>query len=92
MRLKALCFLLLLTLAALPAFADPAPRVTLNDIYSPAPAPTETVELPDFFQEFACFPACSTDAYCQNLCECSLAYCVYRSFCGKKVCDCTVCP
>lgn len=93
MKIRSLCLLLLLALAAVPAFAspEPAPQVTLADIFSPAPAPAATGALPDIFQEFACVP-CSSDAYCQSLCECSIAYCTYRSFCGRKVCDCTVCP
>ena len=92
MKTKALCLLLLLALTSVPAFAEPAPQVTLADIFAPASAPAPAAALPDIVQEFACFPACTTDAYCQNICQCTIAYCVYRSICGKKVCDCTVCP
>lgn len=94
MKIRSLCLLLLLTLAAVPAWAspEPVPQVTLADILSPAPAPIAASELPDFFQEFACFPSCTSDAQCQSLCECSAAFCAYNSYCQKRICNCTVCP
>jgi hypothetical protein len=98
MRVRSLCLLLLLTLIALPAWsAAPAaspetlPQITLADILAPAPAPLAASAAPDIFQEFACVP-CSSDAYCQSLCECSAAVCTFNSFCQKKICNCTVCP
>ena len=98
MRVRSLCILLLLTLAALPAWSaeptaspEPVPQVTLADILSPAPIPLAASSLPDIFQEFACVP-CSSNAYCQSLCECSAAFCTFNSFCQQKICNCTVCP
>lgn len=91
MRTKALCLLLLLALSSVPAFAEPAPKVTLADIFAPSPAPAETAGFPDIIQEFACIP-CSSSAYCQSLCECSAAFCTYNSFCQRNICNCTVCP
>ncbi|HET9226290.1 MAG TPA: hypothetical protein VFR31_06465 [Thermoanaerobaculia bacterium] len=92
MRTKALCLLLLLALCSVPSFAEPAPKITLADIYSPTPAPAETAAaFPDIVQAFACVP-CSSNAYCQTLCECTAAVCTFNSFCQKKICNCTVCP
>ena len=104
MRVRSLCILLLLALAASPAWSaepavspagpawpEPVPQVTLADILAPAPTPLAASSLPDIFQEFACVP-CSSNAYCQSLCECSAAVCTFNSFCQKKICNCTVCP
>jgi hypothetical protein len=95
MRVRTLCILLLLTLSALPAWsaapaASSVPQITLADILAPAPA--ELAANGDIFQEFACIPPCSSTAYCQTLCECSVAVCTFSSFCQKKVCNCTACP
>ena len=92
MRVRTLCILLLLTLSALPAWsAEPVPQITLADILAPAPASVAMNAAPDIFQEFACIP-CSSTAYCQSLCECSVAVCTFSSFCQKKICNCTACP
>ncbi len=90
MRVRSLCVLLLLALIALPAWSapEPVPQITLADILT---APVATNAAPDIFQEFACIP-CSSNAYCQTLCECSAAVCTFNSFCQKKICNCTVCP
>jgi len=96
MRVRSLCLLLLLTLTALPAWsAEPAaspsaPQVTLADILAPAPAPAASGL--GIVTAFACFPACTSDAYCQSLCECSVAFCYFSSSCQKRICNCTVCP
>jgi len=41
--------------------------------------------------EIACFMTCSVNSDCNDVCGCN-AVCQYYSFCGKKVCNCTVCP
>lgn len=94
MKVRSLCALLLLTLIALPAWSaapEPVPQITLADIFSPAPTPLAAGSVPDIVQEFACVP-CSTTAYCQTLCECSVAVCTFNSFCQRKICNCTACP
>ena len=41
--------------------------------------------------EILCSLTCSFNADCNNVCGCN-AVCQYYSFCGRKVCNCTVCP
>jgi hypothetical protein len=95
MRVRALCLLLLLVLAAFPAWSaapetSPAPQVTLADIF--APAPVETGGILEVTPQAAfCFPACTTNAYCQSLC-CATAVCATRPGCQTRVCNCSVCP
>jgi hypothetical protein len=82
---------------ALPAWSaepaaspGPAPQVTLADILAPVPAPAASGL--GIVTAFACFPPCTSDAYCQSLCECTVAFCYFSSSCQKRICNCTVCP
>lgn len=41
--------------------------------------------------EIACGITCTSNQYCSNLCGCN-AVCQYFSYCGRYVCNCTMCP
>jgi hypothetical protein len=105
MRVKALFLLVLLTLAALPAWsavlaAPPSstPPVTLTDILAPASA--QPVTAPDLgvvsshvpLAKISCTPSCTTISQCRTFCGCLAANCVSVFGCSNRVCDCTPCP
>jgi hypothetical protein len=104
-RVKFLCLLVVLALAAPAAWcasaAEPSsssPGVTLADILAPVPAqdaPTLDLGLLSGHhpqEKLGCFPKCTTNAQCQDLCACTVAVCQLFTGCPTKSCNCSPCP
>ena len=105
MRVKSLCLLAVLILAALPALSavptaapSSTPTVTLADILAPAPA--QPAAAPDLelvsshrpLLKLGCRPICTTTEQCRTLCNCVTAVCQTFTGCTNKSCNCSACP